>query len=222
MQSRYTNLDLRLKTLHFRLFFPIFVLGFIKWNRVAHTPLCALKPSKHPYQMKDRIRQLMLDKAMSQKSFAAELCIAEATLSGIFNGRTRPTNQTVSAIHECFPEVNVMWLMFGGGDMHTSQVPSADTPDAPQEGDANGEEAPEQFSSMNAPQAVFDAPAMHQDRAAFGEHAMPGSHPSAHISPAQVMQPQVQYIEKYIDKPQRKITEIRIFFDDGTYETFTP
>ena len=222
MQSRYTNLDLRLKTLHFRLFFPIFVLGFIKWNRVSHAPLCAPKHQKHPYQMKDRIRQLMLDKAMSQKSFAAELCIAEATLSGIFNGRTRPTNQTVSAIHECFPEVNVMWLMFGEGDMYTSQAPSADAPDAPQESDDNGEEAPEQFSSMNAPQAVFDAPAMHQDRAAFGEHAMPGSHPSAHISPAQVMQPQVQYIEKYIDKPQRKITEIRIFFDDGTYETFTP
>ena len=189
---------------------------------MPHTPLCAPKHQKHPYQMKDRIRQLMLDKAMSQKSFAAELCIAEATLSGIFNGRTRPTNQTVSAIHECFPEVNVMWLMFGEGDMYTSQAPSADTPDALQEGDANGEEAPEQFSSMNAPQAVFDAPAMHQERAAFGEHAMLGSHPSAHISTAQVMQPQVQYIEKYIDKPQRKITEIRIFFDDGTYETFTP
>lgn len=189
---------------------------------MPHTLLCAPKPSKRPYQMKDRIRQLMLDKAMSQKSFAAELCIAEATLSGIFNGRTRPTNQTVSAIHECFPEVNVMWLMFGEGDMYTTQAPSADTPVAPQEGDANGEEAPDLFSSMNAPQAVFDAPAMHQDRAAFGEHAMPGSHPSAHISPAQVMQPQVQYIEKYIDKPRRKITEIRIFFDDGTYETFTP
>ena len=172
--------------------------------------------------MKDRIRQLMLDKAMSQKSFAAELCIAEATLSGIFNGRTRPTNQTVSAIHECFPEVNVMWLMFGEGDMYTTQAPSADAPDAPQEGDDNGEEVSDLLSSPNAPQGHFDAPPIHQDRAAFGEHAMPASHPSAHISPAQVMQPQVQYIEKYIDKPQRKITEIRIFFDDGTYETFTP
>ena len=189
---------------------------------MPHTLLCAPMPPKHPYQMKDRIRQLMLDKAMSQKSFAAELRIAEATLSGIFNGRTRPTNQTVSAIHEYFPEVNVMWLMFGEGDMYTSQASSADTPDAPQEGDTNGEEAPDLFSSMNAPQAVFDASAMHQERAAFGEHAIPASHPSAHISPAQVMQPQVQYIEKYIDKPQRKITEIRIFFDDGTYETFTP
>ena len=27
---------------------------------------------------------------------------------------------------------------------------------------------------------------------------------------------------KYIDKPQRNITEIRIFFDDQTWETFVP
>ena len=27
---------------------------------------------------------------------------------------------------------------------------------------------------------------------------------------------------KYIDKPQRRITEIRIFFDDQTWETFVP
>ena len=27
---------------------------------------------------------------------------------------------------------------------------------------------------------------------------------------------------KYIEKPARKITEIRIFFDNGTYETFHP
>ena len=31
-----------------------------------------------------------------------------------------------------------------------------------------------------------------------------------------------QYVVKNIDKPQRKITEIRIFFDDQTWETFLP
>ena len=32
----------------------------------------------------------------------------------------------------------------------------------------------------------------------------------------------VQTSVKYIDKPQRNITEIRIFFDDQTWETFVP
>lgn len=33
--------------------------------------------------------------------------------------------------------------------------------------------------------------------------------------------PVLREVVKYIDKPQRKITEIRIFFDDGTYEVFS-
>ena len=27
---------------------------------------------------------------------------------------------------------------------------------------------------------------------------------------------------KYFDKPQRQVTEIRIFYDDQTWETFVP
>ena len=54
---------------------------------------------------------------MSQKEFAATLCVAEGTLSGIFTGRTRPTNNIVNAIHECFPHISINWLMFGEGNM---------------------------------------------------------------------------------------------------------
>ena len=67
--------------------------------------------------MKDRIYQLMKYQGMSQKEFAATLCVAEGTLSGIFTGRTRPTNNIVNAIHECFPHISINWLMFGEGDM---------------------------------------------------------------------------------------------------------
>jgi len=34
--------------------------------------------------------------------------------------------------------------------------------------------------------------------------------------------PTVRTEVKYLDKPQRNITEIRIFFDDQTWETFVP
>ena len=67
--------------------------------------------------MKNRIRELMEKKGMSQKIFAQELKLGEATVSGIFNGRTNPSMATVQAIHNRFPEVNVQWLMFGDGEM---------------------------------------------------------------------------------------------------------
>ena len=52
-------------------------------------------------------------------------------------------------------------------------------------------------------------------------------------SPSLFDQPQMQGVNripkniaqaavKYVDKPQRKITEIRIFYDDQTWETFVP
>jgi len=37
-------------------------------------------------------------------------------------------------------------------------------------------------------------------------------------TPKEIVKQEIRYIEK----PARKITEIRIFFDDNTYETFRP
>jgi transcriptional regulator with XRE-family HTH domain len=175
--------------------------------------------------MKDRIRQLMLDQAMSQKSFASELCIAEATLSGIFNGRTRPSNQIVSSIHERFPQVNISWLMFGEGAMYTSDA-EVKPVESTENNDGVGDEiAADLFSYPPSSSSVSAS----NEGSAVTSAQMVQAPASAHHSQAQnaypqasVVAPQVQVVEKYIDKPRRKITEIRIFFDDGTYETFTP
>ena len=49
----------------------------------------------------------------------------------------------------------------------------------------------------------------------------PGTAPSSDIVSTPSSAPQIQEVVKYIDKPQRKITEIRVFYDDGTFETFS-
>ena len=41
---------------------------------------------------------------------------------------------------------------------------------------------------------------------------------NAENAPKEIVKQKIRYIEK----PARKITEIRIFFDDKTYETFRP
>ena len=146
--------------------------------------------------MKDRIYQFMKQQGISQKQFASELCVAEATLSSIFTGRTRPTNALISAIHERFPEVSIPWLMFGEGDMfvgETVKETSAPAPLSSPQGDM--------FASSSPSAQVLDT-------------AIP---PTSTPSPAPILSETI----KYIDKPQRKITEIRVFFDDGTYETFS-
>ena len=124
---------------------------------------------------------------MSQKEFASTLCIAEGSLSGIFTGRTRPTNNIVNAIHECFPHVSINWLMFGEGEMLLDDVSS---------------QTPETSSGQS-------------------DLFAPGTTPSSEVISTPSAVPQIQEVVKYIDKPQRKITEIRVFYDDGTFETFS-
>lgn len=140
--------------------------------------------------MKDRIKQLMESQKMTQKEFASELCIAEGTLSSVFTGRTKPTNNIVSAIHERFPEVSIPWLMFGEGDMLASSQNEAlqkSVTEDKQAGSSDGSVQQDMFSTAPSMRTI--------------------DHP-------------VQEIVKYIDRAPRKITEIRVFYDDGTFETF--
>lgn len=148
--------------------------------------------------MKDRIISLMKHMGMSQKVFAAEICISEGALSSIFSGRTKPTLNTVNNIHERFPEVNMSWLMDGKGEMFISPSPAAPN------GDAVGA-----FPSSAATQ-VPNIPI----QPSFIEQFSGASQ----VPP---QNPHIPFEGKNIDKPSRRISEIRVFYDDGTFETFS-
>lgn len=149
--------------------------------------------------MKDRIYQLMKKLGYSQQDFAKETGIAISSLSGIFNGRTKPTGNTIAAIHHRFPEVSIPWLMFDEGSMYVGET-VLDTVEP-----MTGDQATAQSASVSEVPDLFSA-------------AQSGNFMPSHPTPAQ---PIVRETIKYLDKPQRKITEIRVFFDDGTYETFS-
>lgn len=146
--------------------------------------------------MKDRIIALMKNMGMSQKVFAAEICISEGALSSIFSGRTKPTLNTVNNIHERFPEVNMGWLIDGKGEMYNS-VPS----------DSNKQDASVSDFSGGVP---------------AGGIPVQSGFPMQQNGLSQVAPPMPFSVEdgKKLDKPMRRIAEIRVFYDDGTFETF--
>lgn len=154
--------------------------------------------------MKDRLRQLMDSQHMNQQSFAALLGVAPATLSSILQERTRPTLNTVDAVRAKFPNVNLEWLIYGTGEMFHD-------PDKETKDDNAGSVAIDGgndlllFSDDARP-----APVARQDRYAQQSRY---SHASAQETTMQM---------KNIDKEQRKITEIRVYFDDQTWESFVP
>ena len=63
-----------------------FLFTFVKSLKIGR-----FAPIWHIMELKDRIRLIMEDQHMTQQVFADFLQLAPATLSSIFNGRTRPT-----------------------------------------------------------------------------------------------------------------------------------
>ena len=148
--------------------------------------------------MKDRISALMKYMGMSQKDFANEIRISPGTLSSIFSGRNKPTLNTLNNIHERFPEVNMDWLMNGNGEMFVSSSPNSS-----------------QFETSEGASPATSFPAS-------GLPLQPGF--IGPLSGSQQMPPQTSDFTpegKIFDKPSRKIAEIRVFYDDGTFETFS-
>ena len=162
--------------------------------------------------MKDRIRQIMESQHMTQQVFADFIGLAPATLSSIYNERTRPTLSVVEAIKKKIPNISTDWLMFGSGDMYVassaSPAPSESLFPA-EEGGVNGGQI------VQNPMLDFERP---QSPTPQQGPQAPYSFNSVKSTPSNIERTEV----KIIDKPQRKVKEIRVFYDDQTWETFVP
>lgn len=142
---------------------------------------------------------------MTQQTFANFLGISPATLSSIFLGRTKPTLNTVESINSKFPNINLDWLMFGKGFMFNNQDDTADSSSALSEGGAAAEQ------TLNFSDAAEEQAPTTQTAAA-GFAGMQRGAQKAHV--------RTDIICK--EREPRRITEIRVFYDDQTWESFVP
>lgn len=173
--------------------------------------------------MKDRIRQLMEDLHLTQQNFAQMIGSSTATLSNIYSGKTNPSLSIVDGIHRSFPQVNIYWILYGTPPMYQNQSGSdgrngAESDDASLNASAlgGGTDAFAHDASMNINGSQ-------ETTVKFGAQGalVSSSSPSPIDSSQGYAAPRTQNniaheLVKYVDKPQRKITEIRIFYDDQT------
>ncbi len=152
--------------------------------------------------MKDRIRQIMESQHMTQQVFAEFIGMSPASLSSIFNDRTKPTLNIVEAIKRKIPDISTDWLMFGTGEMFKKTTPEA-------ESGQNGD----QFAQGT----LFDSEFMAPSRPNFAPQTVTNSNG---VRPTH-LENQIENIKK-ADFHQRKVTEIRVYYDDQTWESFTP
>ena len=159
--------------------------------------------------MKDRIRQIMESQHMTQQVFADFIGLAPATLSSIYNERTRPTLSVVEAIKKKIPNISTDWLMFGSGDMYVSPSAPADS----------------LFPATD--QGMNGAPIVQNPMLDFDQSPSPtpqqGPQALYSFNSVKSTRPEIERTEvKVIDRPQRRVKEIRVFYDDQTWECFVP
>lgn len=201
------------------------------------------KKSNSNIVMKDRIRQIMEDQHLNQQNFAQLIGKSTATLSSIFNDRTKPSLDIVDAIKKKLPQVNLEWLLYGTPPMYINKVEGAQAGAS-----VRGENGADEDSLDMYGDAVGVAGTGASAAGMGGSHGGTGGaggmvEPTLDFggsegsdsptSPSLFDQPQAHGVKrtpknianaavKFVDKPQRKITEIRIFYDDQTWETFVP
>jgi len=144
----------------------------------------------------DRLKLILERVNLTPGNFADKIGVAPATISHILSGRNKyPSAEVMLRLHETFPDIDLNWLLTGEGTL------VKDDPDSMFTGSLFGD------NLLNATKSTAES-----------ENRKENSLETEKNTDNPIVKQEIIYKEK----PARKIAEIRIFFDDGTYETFTP
>ena len=148
--------------------------------------------------MKDRISEIMMKEGLSATQFADKIGISASSLSHILNGRNNPSLDVVTRIHSAFPKISTDWLIYGSGNMEITPIETKNT---------------DIFESKIDENSIFSSNGTSEIK-------------NRKEIVVEQLQNDIKNIVrqevKSVEKPAPKITEIRIFFDNGIYETFKP
>lgn len=158
---------------------------------------------------KERIEFIIKDKGLSNVEFSSITGIAPATISHISSGRSRPTLAILKGVLSGFPDLNPEWVFMGTGPMYKdNNVSSAQTDIA-----VSASGSYDLFSSVEQMESGNHVSLQRPSK-------LPTSKPSS-VSADEIKNVIRESFETMTRKQRRQIVEVRIFFDDGTYEAFS-
>ncbi len=174
--------------------------------------------------IRDRIKLIMEREGLAAGVFAENIGVAQATVSHILGGRNKfPSMEVILKLHKRYNDINLEWLLTGNGPMSNAGMDSARA-----EGDGGNDTARAAAASpagVNAGELAFETPSLFAENRfnqANGTTGAENREENGLETPVEATKEIVKQEIIYKEKPPRKITEIRIFFDDNTYETFEP
>ena len=146
-------------------------------------------------EIRDRIRMIMTKENISSSVFAEKLGVQQSTLSHILNNRNKPSLDFIMKVHQRYGYVSLEWLLYGKGEMEI--VPSYRV---------QGQLGMPQPSLFEPNQPMSGSLSYNNKKTEF--------------QLADTQQSTVNNKTERVKESAKRILEIRVFFDDNTYEVF--
>ena len=174
-----------------------------------------------------RLRKFMEYRQIPISQFADTCNIPRPTLSQLLNGRNKKvSDEFISKIHDAYPALSVMWLMFGEGNMLTEHGGGLSQPQA---------DIPTIDFSVTMPHAASDK---REDDGLFREiPSVDRQQADSFVSRDAVKTStptEISFVDERPplpltavskadgDESKRKVSHIIVYYSDNTFETFVP
>lgn len=161
------------------------------------------------FPVASRLRHLVSALGISDSQFADRCSISRPTLSLLLSGKNKKISDVMlSQIHEAFPDVNILWILFGEGEMFKKEKSDPEEFSSVTENSkfsSNTSNSEEQLNLVNVKQLEE-----------IVQNVINKSFASS--------QSNLENLVLKISEPLnlRKATKITLYYDDSTFETFIP
>lgn len=160
-----------------------------------------------------RLKGFIESEGLTHSQFADRCGIPRPSLSQLLTGRNKKISDViVGQIHQAFPELSVVWLLFGEGPMINPPVNEAHDYEDP---------APYgTYNSVNTDNGLFERQYTNVNGLNTTANTPKRTENKEDKSSEEILELQRE-IEKMRRNP-RKVTHITVYYDDSTFETFYP
>ena len=168
----------------------------------------------------EQINIILQNEGLSASQFAEKIDVQRSMISHIQNNRNKVSLEMVKKIHKTFPHIRLAWLIDFEGDYRETGASSSPAPVYPSSVDSSGMGGlfDDQLQGMLQSTSKNNAenkknPDERRDDVVFSKE-------NDVKSPLIPPKNSINQVDNTFCKPARQIVEMKVFYDDGTYETF--
>ncbi len=175
--------------------------------------------------------KIFLDTLGIPNSQFADTCgIPRPSLSQLLNGRNKKvSDEVIGKIHEAYPKLSVLWLMFGEGDMTTDGNIEISEAQNDENTELDQEESSDEQDFIPSLSSIFDIGKVDQsksqaEKTAYIRSAQDETEQKKHPSPARQLNADEHHpssLSLNLDSG-RRVVSIMVLYSDKSFETFVP